>query len=155
MNIGERDLDNALKFDKVPEADYNLWNNYENFNEVINNSKKRIASSTHFKLIDGHAKWLKKSQDDDIVYLNYKAYKNDLDSHRQESLKFESIRDYSTQLTFESPLYEQSLLVNNEDLSDKRSAWHKNLKKDVYIEEAINVLSELKIKPELQLVKNN
>ncbi len=155
MNIGERDLDNALKFDKVPEANYNLWNNYENFNEVINNSKKRIASSTHFKLIDSHAKWLKKSQDDDVVYLNYEVYKNDLDSHKKESLKYEAIRDYTTQLTFESPLYEQSLLENNENLTNKRTVWHKNLKKDIYIEEAINVLSELKIKPELQLVKNN
>jgi carboxyl-terminal processing protease len=155
MNIGERDLDGALKFDKVPEATYNLWNNYENMDQVINNSKKRISSSAHFKLIDNHAKWLKKSQDDSVVHLNYEMYKDDLDSHKEESKKYEAIRDYSTSLTFESPLYEQDLIKQNEDLANKREAWHKNLKKDIYMEEAINVLSELKIKPEHQLVKAN
>lgn len=155
MSIGERDLDNALKFDRVPQATYNLWNNYENFNQVIDNSKKRIATNTHFKLIDSHAKWLKNSQDDSIIYLNYETYKNDLASHKKESMKYKAIREYSTSLTFESPLYEQPLLGENEDLANKREVWHNNLKKDIYIEEAINVVSELKIKPELQLVKNN
>ena len=35
MEIGERDLENPLKYDKVPAATYSLWNNYENFNDVI------------------------------------------------------------------------------------------------------------------------
>lgn len=154
LEIGERDLDNALKFDKVPAANYKLWNNYSNFETVVNNSKKRIANNKTFKLIDDNAKWLKKSQDDTTIYLNMEAYKNDLNNHEKETLKYKSIRDYSTSLTYTSPLYEQSLVENDEDLSAKRQAWHKNLKKDIYMEEAINVLSELKIKPEYLLVKN-
>ena len=57
-------------------------------------------------------------------------------------------------LTFESPLYEQPLIKADQDLADKREAWHKNLKKDMYIEEALNVLSELKLKSNYHLVKN-
>ena len=154
MNIGERDLDNPLKFDKVPEANYSHWDNYENFNQVINNSKKRIANNTYFKLIDKNAKWLKKSQDDTLIYLNYEAYKNDLEVHKNESMKYEAIRDYTTNLTYTSPIYEQPLLKTDKDLADKREVWHKNLKKDIYVEEALNVLSELKIKPQYLLVKN-
>lgn len=154
MNIGERDLENPLKFDKVPQVTYAIWNNYENFNQVINNSKKRIANNSYFKLIDKNAKWLKNSQDDTLVFLNLEAYKKDLEDHKNESLKFDAIRNYTTNLTYTSPLYEQSLLKENIDLADKREAWHKNLKKDIYVEEALNVLSELKIKPQYLLVKN-
>ncbi|WP_456376398.1 carboxy terminal-processing peptidase [Lutibacter sp.] len=154
MHIGERDLENPLKFDKVPQASYSLWDNYENFNQVINHSKKRIATNTYFKLIDKNAKWLKKSQDDTLIYLNYKAYTNDLESHKAESLKYKAIRDYTTNLTYTSPLYEQFLLKNDKDLAEKRETWHKNLKQDIYVEEALNVLSELKIKPKYHLVKN-
>jgi len=154
MNIGERDLDNPLKFDKVPQANYTPWNNYQNFNQVITNSKKRIAVNSNFKLIDAHAKWLKKVQEDTLVYLNYQAYKKDLENHKNKSLQFKSIREYTTNLTFTSPLYEQPLLEANKDLAEKREAWHKNLKKDIYIEEALNVLSDLKIKPNYILVKN-
>ena len=147
MNIGERDLENPLQFDKVPQATYSIWDNYENFNQAINNSKKRIANNNYFKLIDQNAKWLKSTQDDTLIYLNLETYK-------KESLKYEAIRDYTTNLTYTSPLYEQPLLKKDLDLAEKREAWHKNLKKDIYVEEALNVLSELKIKPQYQLVKN-
>lgn len=154
MEIGERDLDNPLKFDRVPQADYTYWNNYENFNEVVNNSKKRVAKNNYFKLINNNAKWLKKSQDDTLIYLSYEAYKKDLEYHKNESLKYKSIREYTTDLTYTSPLYEQDLLKKDEDLATKRNVWHKNLKKDIYVEEALNVLSELKIKPQYHLVRN-
>ncbi len=154
MNIGERDLENPLKFDKVPKATYSIWNNYENFYQAINNSKKRIANNNYFKLIDQNAKWLKTAQDDTLVYLNFEAYKNDLEKNKNESIKYESLRDYTSNLTYTSPLYEQPLLEKDEDLAEKREVWHKNLKKDMYVEEALNVLSELKIKPQYHLVKN-
>ncbi|MCF6168271.1 carboxy terminal-processing peptidase [Lutibacter sp.] len=154
MNIGERDLENPLKFDKVKQANYTLWNNYENFSQTINRSKKRVSNNNYFKLIDQNAKWLKKSQDDTVIYLNYKAYKKDLEYHKNQSLKYKAIGDYTTNLTYTSPQYEKTLLQNDSDLAEKREAWHKNLKNDIYVEEALNVLSELKIKPQYQLVKN-
>lgn len=154
MEIGERDLPKALQFDKVPQATYNLWNYYKNFDKVINNSKKRISTNSQFKLIDENAKWLKKSQDDTIIYLSYEDYKNDLESHKSESEKYESIYDYSTNLTYSSPNYEQAIIKTDEGLAEKRERWHKNLKKDIYMEEALNVVSELKIKPSHLLVKN-
>ncbi len=154
MKIGERDSKNALKFDKVPAANYALWNNYENYDLAINNSKKRIENNKYFQLIDENAKWLKNSQDETLVYLNFDAYKNDLESHQNESLKFKEIGEYTSDLTFTSPFYEQALLTADKDLVEKRETWHTNLKKDIYVEEAINVLSELKLKPQYQLVKN-
>lgn len=154
LEIGERDLDNALKFDKVQAADYSLWNNYENYGLAINNSKKRIENNKYFKLMDENAKWLKNSQDDTLVYLNIEDYKKDLESHKKESLKYKEIGEFKSNLTYMSPLYEKPLLATDQDLADKREAWHTNLRKDIYVEEAINVLSELKIKPQYQLVKN-
>ncbi len=154
MEIGERDLENPLKYDKVPAATYSLWNNYENFNEVINNSKKRIATNKYFKLIDENAKWLKKAQDDSVIYLNYEAYKKDLEFHKNESAKFNDIKNYTTNLTFTSPNYELSILEADKDLEVKRETWHKNLKKDIYVAEALNVLENLKMKPQYHLVKN-
>lgn len=154
MEIGERDMKNALKFDRVAPANYTLWNNYENYDLAINNSKKRIENNNYFKLIDENAKWLKNAQDDTLVYLNIEDYKNDLESHKNESLKYKELGEYTSNLTYTSPLYEQPLLDADKDLAEKREAWHTNLKKDIYVEEALNVLSELKIKPQYQLVKN-
>ena len=154
MPIGERDLDNPLQFDQIEPANYALWDNYANLNEVINNSKKRVSNNTYFKLIDSNAQWLKKSQDDSLVYLNFNAYKADLEKNTVESLKYESLKDYVSNLTYISPKYELPFLEQDPVLAEKREAWHKNLQNDLYVEEALNVLSELKIKPNYQLVKN-
>jgi len=154
MEIGERDLTNPLKYDKVPEANYTLWNKYQNYDVTINNSKKRVASNNNFKLIDENAKWLKNSQDDTLIYLSLDAFKKDIENNKTESSKFKSIRDFTTNLTFNSPLYELPIIETDKDLADKRIAWHKNLKKDIYMDEALNILSELKLKPQHHIVKN-
>lgn len=146
MKIGERELESPLVYDMVQEAKHTKWDNYKNTKRVIKNSNKRINKNSYFTLVDDNAKWLKKSQDDTMIHLNYKAYKEDLKKHQKNVKKYDELKNFSTNLTYYSPLYEKELTKNDEDLLEKRERWHKNLKKDAYVAEAINVLSELKIK---------
>ncbi len=154
MKVGERDLDGALAWDKVPQADYTQTNSYANFADVVYNSKQRIASNTNFKLVNEYAKWLKENQEDNSYSLNYKKFFKDSKEKEEEVKKFKSVFDYKSNLTYTSPKYEQSLFKDNKDLSDKRMAWHKNLSKDMYVSEALNVLSELKLSDTSEIVKN-
>jgi carboxyl-terminal processing protease len=154
MKVGERDLDGALAWDKVPQADYSQSNSYANFSDVVYNSKQRIASDTNFKLVNEYAKWLKENQEDNSYSLNYKKFFKDSKEREEEAKKFKSVFDYKSNLTYTSPKYEQSLFKDNQDLSDKRMAWHKNLSKDMYVSEALNVLSELKLSDTSEFVKN-
>ena len=48
-------------------------------------------------------------------------------------------------LTFVSLPYEIELFQQDSTLAEKRNRWHKNLSGDVYVEEAINVLEDLKM----------
>jgi carboxyl-terminal processing protease len=154
MKFGERDLESALAWDKVQQANYSQTNSYANFNDVVYNSKERIATDTSFKLVNEYAKWLKKNQDDTSYSLNYKKFSKDSDTREKEAKKFKSVFDYKSNLTFTSPKYEQTLSKTDKDLEDKRLAWHKNLSKDMYVSEALTVLSELKLKDESKIVKN-
>jgi carboxyl-terminal processing protease len=154
MKVGERDLEGALAWDKVPQATYSKTNSYANFADVVYNSKQRIAANTNFKLINEYAKWLKKNQDENSYSLNYTKFFKESEVRGQEAEKFKSVFDYKSDLTYSSPKYEQSLFKDNKDLADKRMAWHKNLSKDMYISEALNVLSELKLKDKTAIVKN-
>ena len=154
LDIGERDEENPLQWDKIESAEYTPWNHYENFDEVVNNSKIRVANNSQFILIDKNAKWMKEGRDDTIVYLKYSKYKKDLENRNEESKKFDPMYDYQNNLSFTSPLYEIPLLEKDSILAKKREIWHKNLAKDIYVEEALNVLGELKIKNYNKLVKN-
>ena len=70
-----------------------------------------------------------------------------------EAEKFKSVFEYQSDLTFASPAYEKNILAKDPDLTEKRKAWHKSLSRDLYVSEALNVLSELKLRTPIQLVK--
>ncbi|CAI8354603.1 MAG: Tail-specific protease [Flavobacterium sp. SCGC AAA160-P02] len=155
MKYGERDLEGALKWDKVPQARYSQVNSYSNLSEVIDMSTDRINKDPKFQLVDEYAKWLKNELDDSTYSLNYKQYTKELKEREEFAKKFNTVFKYESGLAFNSPSYERSLFRENQELQDKRLVWHKNLAKDMYIYEALNVLSELKLNVSQEgIVKN-
>ncbi len=153
FEIGERDEKNPLSWDKIEPAEYTPVDVYENFHAVVNDSKKRIGDNPHFIIIDENAKWLKQGRDNTLINLNYEDYKKELEKREEENKAFGDIALYESNLNFNSPTYEAKLMQQDSVLAKKREIWHKNLRKDIYVEEALTVLSELEINRNL-LVKN-
>ena len=154
MKFGERDLIDALIWDKVPQAKYTKTNSYENFADVVNQSKNRIASDEKFKLINEYAKWLKENQEDTSYSLNFKDFSKESELLEIASKKYTNAFKHKSKLNFKSPKYEFPLIKKDSVLADKRTAWHKNLAKDIYVSEALTVLKELKLKNNNKIVKN-
>ncbi|MCH3884210.1 carboxy terminal-processing peptidase [Tenacibaculum aquimarinum] len=154
MEVGERDLEGALPWDKVAQAKYTQTNSYENFNDVLYNSKNRINSDSKFKMINEYAKWLKANQDHTTYSLNYKDFLAESKKQDKSGDQFKDVFKFDSNLRFLSPKYEFDLFKKDSVLEDKRMAWHKNLSKDIYVNEALNVLSELKMNRNLEPVKN-
>ncbi|MCL6267690.1 carboxy terminal-processing peptidase [Flagellimonas myxillae] len=145
IDLGERDQENPLGWDKISPADYEIWEGYIDFETAVANSKKRMAENPQIELIEENAKWLKEQQDETIVSLNYNAYKVRGEQAKKRSDHFKSLREYDSKLTFESLKYETELFTQDPVLREKRDRWHKNLAKDIYVEEAINVLRDLQL----------
>ncbi len=154
MDIGERDEENPLAWDKINPAVYTPWDGYANFDEVVNQSKIRVQNNSYFNLANQNAKWLKQQQLTTNISLNFKNFKKNLDENIQESKKFEKLNDFKDKLDFKSPAYEFADLEKDSILAQKRTEWHKNLAKDAYVDEALNILSQLKLKPQEHFVKN-
>ncbi|WP_109682117.1 carboxy terminal-processing peptidase [Xanthomarina spongicola] len=145
IDIGEKDQENPLPWDKIEAVDYTFWDGYFDYNETIENSTKRMSDNEQLKLIGENAKWIKTKMDENIHSLNYNKYKAQLDLNEEEAKRFEKISDYQTNLTFKSLPYEEEMFLSDTILKEKRDRWHKSLSQDVYIEEAINVLEDLKM----------
>jgi carboxyl-terminal processing protease len=143
--LGEKGQANALNWDKIEAANYKVWDGYIDFEKTLEDSNKRIASNSQIKLIEENAKWLKEQQDEMSMPLNYDLYKARDKESRAKSDYFKKLSEYDSKLTFESLKYEQELFTKDSVLREKRNRWHINLAKDVYIEEAINVLRDLKV----------
>ncbi|MEF3077608.1 carboxy terminal-processing peptidase [Winogradskyella poriferorum] len=158
IDIGEKDQENPLPWDKIDAVDYEVWGNYFDYDTTIEKSKARMAANEQLKLIDDNAKWVKKIRDRESYSLNYENYKKEMELNEEEAKRFEKLSEYKTNLTFSSLPYEVELMDEDSILKEKRDRWHKSLAKDVYIEEALNVLHDLKmtyaIKNKVAEVKN-
>jgi len=146
LKMGERDIDNAMKWDKIDPAQFNFWDKQNNFDVAIDNSKKRIAENPKFKLIDENAKWIDDRNKENVYSLNIDQFKAEQAAIEEKAKKYKSIADYQNSLKFASLPYEETAMKNDATLKEKRDRWHESLSKDIYVEEAINVLDDLQPK---------
>ena len=145
IDVGEKDQENPLPWDKIRPADYEIWDGYIDFDKTIQSSKERMSKSEQLQLIDQYAKWLKERRDDNTWPLSYQGYKDRVTKSEEFAKRFDAINDFNTGLSYKSLPYEEALFEQDTVLQEKRERWHKSLAKDVYVEEAINVLRDLKI----------
>ncbi|MFT5981720.1 MAG: carboxyl-terminal processing protease [Ulvibacter sp.] len=145
MEVGERDYDNPLPYDKIEPAQYDIWDGYIDFQETIDKSKARMVQNEQLKLIDENAQWIKKRRDEMEVSLNYEAYRDETLKRKDEAKKFDAVSNYDNKMNYRSLANEVALMKQDTTLREKRKRWHKNLTKDIYVEEAVNVLEDLKI----------
>ncbi len=145
IDIGEKDQENPLPWDKISPANYKVWNGFINYEETIINSTKRMQNNSQLKLIEQQAKWYKKQSDDNIVSLNYQNYIAEYKLIEKASEKFDALKEYKNNLVIKPLPYEQKLMEKDSVLAKKRNTWHEYLTKDVYIDEAINILEDLQL----------
>ena len=147
LKMGERDVDNAMPWDKIDPAQYNVWNNNAKFAKAIADSKKRIAQNPQFKLIEENAKWIDERRKENLYSLKFEDFKKNQKAIEDSNKKFKSIGDYDYHLKFTSLPQEAEAMKTDASLKEKRERWHESLSKDIYVEEALNVLDDLQPKP--------
>ena len=144
LEFGEKDSENPLQWDEIDKVEFDTWNSNFNFEEAITKSNKRMANNEYLKLVDENAKWIKSVRDNKLINLNYDKFKLELEENSSITEKFKALNDYSMNYNFKSLPYELDLIKNDSVLGLKSERWHKSLNKDFYIDEALNVLSDLR-----------
>lgn len=145
IDVGERDYDNPLPYDKIAPANYKIWDGYVDFDKAIRNSQERMAKSEQLALIDENAKWIKDRREELEVTLNLDEYIDEIEERKAQTEKYKAIDKYDNKLNLKSLSSEIELMKQDTVLREKRKRWHENLAKDIYVEEAVNVLEDLKI----------
>ena len=142
LDMGERDEESALPWDKIAPAKYDpITVSYDN---IIANSKQRIEANANFGLINENAKWIFERKDENNYSLNINEFKKQNDLVDAKIKKYKAISEYDNKLKFNSLPNEVVLFEKDTLLKQKRERWHEDLQKDIYVEETLNVISEMK-----------
>jgi len=153
IQIGEKDQSNPLSWDKITPARYAI-NKYDSRNtHAIEKSKARLAENPMINLIHEQGEWIKLKQNDYNFHLNYNSYINKRDNDKKYSERFDVLNKFESELSF-IWLEENTNVDKSSDIVIRRDRWLKGLKKDIFLDEAVNVLNDLK-KDDIKLSQLN
>ena len=142
---GEKDEENPLAWDKIDPAMYNPWINEGSLDFISSNAQSRVNENNYLKLISKRADWIEKQQKNKTIPLKFLTYQNYLDENKNKTKEFESLSKYSNDLNFKLLKSEKDYIMSNKELLSNRNRWHKNLTKDIYISEGVNILKQLSL----------
>jgi carboxyl-terminal processing protease len=146
LKMGERDQEHAMTWDKIDPAPYTVWKDNSKFDQAIANSKNRIEKNLQFQLIEEKAKWVDSRSGQNNYSLQIDKFKAAQNQVEESAKKFKPIANYKNNLKFNSLPNELEGISKDPILKEKRERWHESLSKDIYVEEALNVLDDLQPK---------
>jgi carboxyl-terminal processing protease len=144
LNLGERNEEKTLPWDEISSVKFKPVNKKDFFDDVIKKSIKRVEDNKNFKLIEEYSNWMSSRKEKRIISLNVDKFKFDYDKSEVELVRFVPTVNYKNNLNFNSTLQDLEIEKKDKNLSDKRKEWHIELSSDIYVEEAINVLNDMK-----------
>ncbi len=142
--INEGSRKEALPWDQIGALNIEKWMPAINLQDIIAKSKARLAKNANLKLIDESARLIKSMDETKTLPLNLEDYKKYRAKREKEIEKFDVLDKYKNNLKFSNTQKETGLIKNDTVLKTRRENWHKGLQKDVYVEESVNVLRDLR-----------
>jgi carboxyl-terminal processing protease len=140
--IREKDNPDALPWDEIPKADYTTWKYAYDLNTIKNGSNERIKNNSAFNLIDTDAEWLNK-QNDKLYPLKLDKYREEQKQIKATVKQIETLSKLPTEMNISSLPQEANKYGEDKDKSERYKQWVKNLKTDIWLKEAVNVVDDM------------
>ncbi|MEO0898819.1 MAG: carboxy terminal-processing peptidase [Bacteroidota bacterium] len=145
LDTGEKDQDQAMAWDEIEPVSFRRWNEpvSSDLKKIIKKSEARVGSNETFGLISENAKRYKKRNDRNSYPLNleaYMAYKDEID---EESKKYENISKEIEGMAVKHVTSDKDFIFSDDTRKKRYENWHKALKKDAYLYEAMQIMQDM------------
>jgi carboxyl-terminal processing protease len=144
LKLREKDQPSALAWDQLQKADYSQVSSGTNWNEVADEAKKRIAENASFNTIKKNTEWLKDNTDKEYS-LNLQEYQKKQSLIRTTVKQDDSLVRLKTPMDIQPVSEDRSKYYSNTDSlkGDRYLQWLKNVQKDIYINETVNIIQDI------------
>ncbi len=144
FEMGEKEQEFVMPWGEIEAVEYQKWSPKYNEAGVIDQSQKRIKNNIVFNLIDENARLLKQQTDETIISLNYDSFsKKQAMLDAQEDAFDSSIKENELELNISNLKADLGSFEADSVKTEINEKWLKNLKKDVTLEEALNVIKDM------------
>lgn len=143
LKYGEKEQEYALPFDEIQPAKYTIWKTPAVPIEKLKTaSQARVNASPTFSLIKESAMQLKNKSDQTTRSLKLSAYQAEEQKAQAQAKKLENVRKNIPQLEVATLRADVSKLSADTSASARFSAFTRNVKKDLYVQEAVKIMKD-------------
>ncbi|WP_291095655.1 MULTISPECIES: carboxy terminal-processing peptidase [unclassified Empedobacter] len=143
-DISEASRSEALNWDQIKPLVIAKWPSAFDLAKIKTNSKNRLANNAHLALMNESFKFIKSMEDVKEIPLNLEDYKTYRKTREDKIKKFETLDKYKNNFKFTMNQNDLATTKTDTVLKAKRNNWFKGMQKDFYLNEAVNVLRDIK-----------
>jgi len=144
LEIGEEHLDFSLKWDVIPPANYEKWKPIPPVTkDLVERSKNRLQNQPGFQQLEHYIKNLEQMQEETRQSLKLTDMMK-----RQEEIKMEREKLEKSEVVLDNMMVVPSAELEKKDAKldkvkeEKQKEWFKELNKDLYLGEAVEILND-------------
>ncbi len=146
IDRGEKLLDFAMPWDEIEPAEYRAGEfSSDLYGKIRSGSRERIKANSTFGLVEENAQRIRRSREDKVVALNYEVYITREKELKEEANQYKDLwkKIPGTKATLVPADYKKTYA--DTVLAKLNDEWMESISKDAYIDEAIAILSEMRV----------
>ena len=140
--LREKHNPDALPWDEIQKADYTNWKYGLDLEPIKKGSYERQKNSESFNSIRTQAEWLAKQNDKEYP-LSLKKYQEEQKQIKAAVKQIETLSKLSGELAVEALEEDLKKFDYDAGKSERFKQWIKNLRTDIYLDEAVNVVNDM------------
>lgn len=141
--IGERYDEYALAWDKIPAVAYQPVN-YFSVAALQKGVETRLLNNKTYQLLQESAQWKENLDKEESISLKQSKFNEVMKTRKAQIEKFKALDKFNNGLKFTLNPDEVIRAKKDEAFAKKSENWVKNLKRDLYLQEAVTVIGEIK-----------
>ncbi len=142
LKFREKDNPSALKWDEIPQADYEKWGKGADISQIATVINDEVSKNITFNNIKENVNWLEKYSDKEYS-LNITKYKQEQNKLKEVLKSLDNLNKLSAPMNMINLKADSTAIYAAEDKIEKNKQWLKIRNSDVYIEESIKALDKL------------
>ncbi len=142
IKFREKDDPDALSWDEIQRADYNVWKSGYDLKAIQNASFKRVNNNVSFNTIKTKTQWLA-NQNDKMYSLKLDKFRTERKTISATYKELEALHKLQKELNVNALTGEENKYANDKDKEERTKTWFKSLKTDIYLDEAVNVVNDM------------
>ena len=141
--VGERFDQFALPWDKIETTSYKKLTGL-NVPQLQAELDKQLVDNNNYKMLQESAEWKEALDKEETITLNQTKFNELMKKRKAQIDKFKGLDKFNNGLKFTLHTDEAERIKKDEAFAKKTENWRKNLERDFYLEETVDVLSKIK-----------